>query len=86
MRPSFVKENAHLFVEGSPETLAGFIIILNACVRNTIHLLQPGRCAMYNYEMREMHLGIETRKGTLHDGTDGDLVVLDSQGTSSMFE
>jgi len=82
MRPSFVKkETAHLYVEGSPETLAGFIITLDACVRNLFTCCSLGkalRCAMYNPAS-----GIETRKGTQHDGTVGNLVVMDRRGNIS---
>ncbi len=82
MRSSFVKETAHLFLEGSPETLAGFIITLDACVRNTVHLLQPGGGTPMRYvQPCEAPPNRDPQGYTLRwDGRD--LVVMDSQGNT----
>ena len=80
--PRFVKEGARLYVEGHPETLAGSVITLDACVRNFVRFTgctigEALRCATYN---PAKCLGIENRKGTLRAGADADLVVMDKQG------
>ena len=80
--PRFIKENGRLYLEGHPETLAGSVITLDACVRNLVHFTGCGlgealRCATYN---PAKCLGIQNKKGTMRPGADADLVVMDGEG------